>query len=146
MNNEDPFEKRLRAQSFRAVPAEWRAQVLRAAQEAAGSPGPGVPVPLSRLSGLRSQLLSMFWPHPAAWAGLAAVWVVILGLNLSNPEPAGAGMARRPALPSAQTRQMLKEQAQMFAELLGPAAQPQSSPHTKTPPPRSQRLQNLLNT
>ncbi len=146
MNNEDPFERRLQAQPFKPVPPGWRVEVLRAAQVPGFSTRSAGSAPLSRISFMRSRLLALFWPYPKAWAGLAAVWVVILGLNLSSRDPAGAEMARRPALPSPQIRQMLKQQAQMFAELLGPAAQPPSTPHKKMSPPRSQRLENLLNT
>ena len=88
----------------------------------------------------------LFWPAPQAWAGLAAIWLVILGANFVMHEPSPRDFALR-AAPSAQVmREMLKEQQQLFAELVGPEDKSESDrPKPLAPQPRSQRRDELLN-
>ena len=96
----------------------------------------GEPVPSARRiwQELATALRRWLWPTPAAWGGLAAVWAVILGLNLefSPAEPAQA--RARSAPPSPQARELLRQQRQLMAELIKP--EPPDSPHP--PRPRSQ--------
>jgi len=61
------FENQLQRQPMRAVPPHWRMRILAASAE---------PAP----AGWRQ----WFWPCPQAWAALAAVWVLILGINVLN--------------------------------------------------------------
>lgn len=76
--NDDFLEKRLRELPRREVPPEWCTEILSAAASAK---------PRRSVTWLPSfvALKSLLWPHPYAWAGLAAVWVVIAGLNFSGP-------------------------------------------------------------
>lgn len=74
--NFDDFESELRRQPFRPVPAAWRNEILAAARQA--SEGPAMP----RFS-LAAILRDWLWPHPVAWGGLAAAWVLIFALNLA---------------------------------------------------------------
>src|SRR5580658_5611090 len=96
------FEERLRRQSVRPVPAQWRGEILRAAraQPAASS-------------GWREWL----WPCPQAWGGLAAAWGIIFLLTVTAPDdPAVAGP------PGASTRQafaMLQREVEIIAQLSG---------------------------
>src|ERR1035441_6307492 len=87
MNTED-FEKRLARQPLRQVPGEWREEILSAARqvslpEHATRNTQQLPASRSLLSTINYQLSTLLWPHPTAWAGLAAVWLVILVINLS---------------------------------------------------------------
>ena len=87
--NTDDFEKRLQRQPLRQMPGEWREEILSAARQAslpehAPRTTHHVPPSPSLLSTLHHQLSTLLWPHPTAWAGLAAVWVVILGINLTT--------------------------------------------------------------
>lgn len=71
----DPFEDRLAALPRRQVPADWRDEILPAFP----APSPRLPV-FSWLA-----LRPFFWPHPYAWATVAALWIAILALNFSGP-------------------------------------------------------------
>jgi hypothetical protein len=75
MNSE--FEKRLGEFSVRPIPAEWRAEIVRAANEAS---------PAQPVSGFLGGLREWLWPHPKAWAGIAAAWCVIFALRLTTPD------------------------------------------------------------
>ncbi|HWH70732.1 MAG TPA: hypothetical protein VNT26_15185, partial [Candidatus Sulfotelmatobacter sp.] len=134
-------------QPLRSLPPDWRAEILRAARQAAPQrPSVNVSRP-SRFAALNSLLASWLWPHPKAWAGLAAVWVVILGLNFATREPSGPElMARQAGPPSPQMRELLQQQEQLLAELVGPIEKPQASrSQPVAPPPRSQRRGETFN-
>jgi hypothetical protein len=81
--NPDDFERQLQRQSFRPAPVEWRKEILAAAAGAATAQPPPKP---TLLCALNARLSSLLWPCPQAWAGLAALWVVILAVNLSSRE------------------------------------------------------------
>ena len=127
MNN-DEFEQQLRRQPMRPIPAEWRRQILDSA------PGPESPVSVREWSFSWREL---FWPSPRAWAGLAAVWAVILALNTASSDSAIPSAERaRPAQPSPQFLMALQEQWQLRAELMDiPVAE--ASPKTEPARPRS---------
>lgn len=79
-----------------------------------------------------------------AWSGLAAAWLVIVGLNIAAREttatpPAPSAIAKR----SSDTLQALREQRQLFAELVGlrPAAAGDAEAPRFVPRPRSERLE-----
>ena len=61
-----------------------------------------------------------FWPSRLAWGALAAAWVVIIGLHLASPEPRPKRVAM--SRPSPEAVQALRDQRQLFVELLAPAA------------------------
>ena len=77
MNTKD-LETRLQRRPLRQIPSEWRGDILSAA-ERASRPAPRV----SFLSTLNHQISILLWPHPKAWAGLAAVWILILAVDFS---------------------------------------------------------------
>jgi hypothetical protein len=148
MNTNDPFEQKLRCQPRRKIPPEWRAEILAAARRSANEPfAPGAAQSHSSFgAACRSLLAQWLWPHPKAWAGLAAVWLLILGLNLAASDSDGPAVARQAALPSRQLRELLRQQEQLFAELIGPIDQsPASEPKRALPRPRSQRRDDFLN-
>ena len=145
MNEPDPFEARLQRLAQRPLPEAWREQILGAARVASvSSPAPSRSG-ASWLSTLNSQLSTLLWPHPKAWAGLAAAWLVILGLNLATREPAPEQLARQATPPPPQLRQLLQEQNQLLSELLGP---PEASPADRPKPawaqPHSQLYERVL--
>jgi hypothetical protein len=143
----DDFEKHLQRQPLRRVPGEWREEVFSAARQAARvepshhlSPH-GLRTVLSTLG---SQLSSLLWPHPAAWAGLAAVWVVILGLHGATPDAPRLAAKGGPS-PSPQVFMAFQEQQRLLSELIGPRETPVADRAEPAPPrPRSERRSGLM--
>ncbi len=120
----DNIEEKLQRQPLKEIPAEWRGEILVAADVNRRSR----PVreftfaatTLRRLlSTLNAQLSTLLWPHPRAWAGLAAVWILILAVNFSMRDPSPV-MAERSAPPSPEVVAELRQQQRMLAELIGP--------------------------
>ena len=148
MNTED-FEKRLQRQPLRQIPGEWREEILSAAREAslpehAPRTTHHVPAKASLLSTLHHQLSTLLWPHPTAWAGLAAVWLVILGINLTTRHGSTA-LAKHSAPVSPQVIMAFQEQERLLAELIGPSEVPVAERPKPAPPrPRSERRRELL--
>jgi hypothetical protein len=143
----DDFEKHLQRQPLRQVPAEWREGVLSAARQAGRpqtaprAPGDGL---WAVLSTLNSQLSTLLWPHPVAWAGLAAVWVVILGLSFTSRD-AARHVAKRASSPAPQVFMAFQEQQRLLSELVGPREIPVvERPKAAAPRPRSERRTGLL--
>jgi hypothetical protein len=146
MNNKDNFEKRLRRQAQRPVPAAWRQEILAAARESASPCRSAFVTHFSLLSALQWRLTAWLWPHPTAWACLAAVWFVVFSLNFISREPARPDVARKAAPPSPQMREMLQQQERLFAELAGPFDKSEiTTPKPVAPQPRSQRRMDFLN-
>ncbi len=142
----DDFEEQLRRQPLRAVPREWREKILQASMQSragilpvfrASSPtaeAQGQDARDGRLeacpttSSLHSQRQSwwrqLLWPCPQAWVGVAAVWLVIFGLQLlAGSEPRMTSQLAT-APPSPEFRAVLAEQRKLFAELLPPPESP----------------------
>ena len=80
------FEQKLSRQPLRTPPPEWRAEILGAAQKLV------VPAWTWR---------DWFWPSPAAWGALAAVWIAVFALGRSETSSTGtapgSGIARASA-------------------------------------------------
>jgi anti-sigma factor RsiW len=112
---------------------------------AAAKPG-AAPRPSGWLSTFNSQLSALLWPHPKAWAGLAAAWLVILAVNLATRETAPALEARRVTPLSPDTLRLLKQQEQLLAELSG-QFKPRDAdrPKAMPPGPRTERREESLN-
>ena len=127
--NSDDFEKRIQRQTIRSIPDEWRREILRAAE-----------TPASRrprfFSTFSHQLSTLLWPCPQAWAGLAAVWLVILTLNFAMQGPQTHLAKAAPPTPSEIA--LLKEQRRLYFELAGLQAKEFAEPpKTASPAPRS---------
>ena len=89
----------------------------------------------------------LFGPNPLAWAGLAAVWVVLFAVNRSGSEPANsASTASRASQPSeAAVAEIVRERRREMAELLNldePQAAP--TPRSELHPKRSQRREDFV--
>jgi hypothetical protein len=147
--NLDEFEKRLQRQPLRRVPSGWREDILSATKQAVGAErvprtthhAPHSP---SLLSTINQQLSTLLWPHPVAWAGLAAIWLVILGVNLTTRN-ATLLVAKRTAPVSPQVFMALREQERLLAELLGPRETPAAErPKNRPPQPRSEGRRLLM--
>ena len=92
---------------------------------------------------LSQHLSALLWPHPKAWAGLAAVWILIAGLNLSTRDPSPR-LAVKTAAPSPTTLVELRQQHRLYAELLGRMDAPDADrPRLLAPKPRSERVEIL---
>lgn len=134
MNNMHRFEDRLRKQTFRAAPPEWREEILEAAQAYSSA----APPKQSWLSTLNRQLSTVLWPSPKAWLGLAAVWVAIIAIQIpvhNGPKQLAGRVRAEPA----ELRMALQQQQQLMTELLGPAERPQADrPKTILSRPRSE--------
>jgi hypothetical protein len=147
--NPDEFEKRLHSHPLKQVPAEWRQTILSAARQAslpehAPRTTHHAQARPSLLSTLNSRLSTLLWPHPTAWAGLAAVWLMILGFNLATRVTPPL-MAKRASPPSPQVLMAYREQERLLTELLGPREAPVAEPPKPVPPrPRSERRKALL--
>ena len=112
---------------------------------AAAKPG-AAPRPSGWLSTINSQVSALLWPHPKAWAGLAALWVVILAVNFATRETAPTLEARRFTPLTPETQRLLKQQGQLLAELSG-QSQPREAdrPKAMPPRPRTDRRDEMLN-
>lgn len=144
MNREDPFEERLRRQPVREIPPAWREEILAAA---AGCERPRAALRQGLFSWAgRIRLREWLWPAPQAWAGLAALWMIILGLHFTSREPATRDYASQTGPASPQMRELLRQQEEMLAELVGPLDRPESErPRPPAPQPRSQRRGETMN-
>ena len=137
------FEKQLRRQPVKEIPGDWRAAILSAARAAQSAPHASLVTQHSWFSTLNSQLSTFFWPHPKAWAGLAAVWVGIIALNFSTRDRS-VMMAEKISPPSAEVIVELRKQQKLYAELMG-VNEPREAdrPKDATARPRTQRVEIL---
>jgi hypothetical protein len=136
----DDFEQKLQRQPLRQVPGEWREEILAAAT------GRGSRVENREQEGcwpstLVSRLSSLLWPHPKAWAGLAAVWILILAVDFSARDKTPV-MAEKTAPPSPEVIVELRRQQRLLAELIGPR-DTRDADRSKplVPQPRSERAE-----
>ena len=85
MNNDEQFENRLRRQPLRTIPPAWREEILTAAaaRQPATTARRGDEDAAALLAGWRL----LFARIPLAWATLAALWVGMIGVNLTMPGP-----------------------------------------------------------
>ena len=130
------FENRLRRQSLRQIPDGWRDEIV--GQASSLSPlSKTKKLETGKLPGLRLIWREFFWPHPKAWAGLAAIWVFIFLLNFSTRDRTPA-LAEKVSPPSPEVLVELKKQQRMFAELMGSTATSDADRPKFIPKPRSE--------
>ena len=113
----EQLERRLSGQPFRQAPASWREEILAEAGRASRVQGRAQK--WIQPSTLGSRLSAVLWPHPAAWAGLAAVWILIFAVNGSIRDKAPV-VAKEFPPPSPQVIVELRQQQRLLAELIGP--------------------------
>ena len=136
----DPFEQRLKRQPLRQAPADWREEILTMAREAQPLRQTATVQGDSLFSVLNRRLASLLWPHPVAWGGLAAVWVLIFAAHFSIEDKAPV-MAEKALPPSPEVVAELRQQQRMLAELIGVSdASDADRPKVLVPAPRSERV------
>lgn len=123
--NSDDFEKKLERQPMRAVPAGWRAQILREARLAATLEPPA----------WQAWVRELLWPRPLAWGSLAAAWVVIAVFHTATP---ATPLVARQATSSGNAMQSLAEQRREMAALLDFSTETATPQRSKPPGPRSE--------
>ena len=136
MNNDrEQFEDRLQRQPLRPVPPEWRGQILGAAEAHRNVRA------FTSAATIRARLREVFWPAPAAWAALGAVWVLIIAVNFSLRDLTPSTVEKC-APPSADMLAELRQQQLLLAELLGPhEIRDADRPKIFTPKPRGARME-----
>jgi hypothetical protein len=133
------FEQKLSRQPLRKIPGEWRAEILAATQSIARPR-----LRASFLSTFNQQLSTLFWPHPKAWAGLAAIWIFIFVVNFSMRDTSPR-IAEKSAPPSPDVIVELKKEQLLYAELMGPREAPDADRQKIfSPKPRSERAEILM--
>jgi hypothetical protein len=155
-NDMDDFEQQLQQRPMRSLPAEWRGDILCAAKAASDTqPAPYCPLSghakrntPSFLSTITPQFVAMklwqelIWPCRRVWFGMAAIWFVVLAINLAtNESPKVANSQMPPATPEVMAA--LREQKQLLVQLLEPVA-PSSTPPAAAPRPRSEKRETVL--
>jgi hypothetical protein len=113
----DKFEERLSRQPLRPVPAEWRGAILATAGRESRDEG-RERVQFWR-SAIASRLSTILWPCPQAWAGLAAIWILIFAVDFSIRDKTPV-LAEKSAPPSPEVMAQLRQQQRLLAELMGP--------------------------
>jgi hypothetical protein len=130
----DDFEQRLQQLPGRRIPPGWREDILRRVAGAAEHRAPAANLPPATLA---VRLASVFWPCPQAWAGLAAVWILLLVVDFSLHD-APPQIAQRAAKASPEFIFALEQQKRLRAELVGSLASPEAD-RPKSTRPRSER-------
>jgi hypothetical protein len=139
----EQFEKLLESQSLRQAPAEWRSEILSAASQARTAQKIQPAAGRSFLSILNHRLASLLWPHPVAWAGLAAVWIFVLAAHFAMSDDAPA-IAEKTLPPSPEVVAELNQQKQLLAELMGTSdAREADQQKTFVPKPRSEATEMM---
>lgn len=126
----DGFENELSSQPWREPPGEWKEEILRQTGETSRP----------RIEAVRFRDVSrwheLLWPHPAAWAGLAAVWMAVLAFHWTAPDAHRAppmDFSDAPANATPGLEMALIEQRMLKNELLGMTDNNDEKPTTGKP-------------
>src|SRR6266404_7085412 len=141
--NTDDFEQSLQRQQLRQIPPEWRAEILAKTQHATRNIH-HASFWRAIISTLNSQLSTLLWPSPKAWASLAAIWLLLLIVNASISDKSIA-VARALPRPAPERLMAWREQERLLTELLGPREMPVAEKPKPAPlSPRSERHNEFL--
>jgi anti-sigma factor RsiW len=112
---------------------------MRWAKAIAAAAGPAPVRQLTPIMAIFEWWHDVIWPCRRIWAGLAAVWVVILAVNLSMRDNSQT-MAMKSSPPSPEMIMAFQQQERLLAELIGPnETRNAEPPKLSLPQPRSQR-------
>jgi hypothetical protein len=112
--NLDEFEERMRGVPRREVPTAWREQLLGPLRHQGTAPA---------IAWWRQWL----WPHPAAWASLAVIWLAIFALHFAAaPEPVAPFAAL--TKPAPEMLQAFEDRIRLMAELSPESPQRETEP------------------
>ncbi len=137
------FEQLLRKQPLRAIPPEWRTEILATKRTTSRSKR------VTPFHGAASTDSVAWWrqwlgPSPAAWAGLAAVWLVILAVNFSMRDELQA-VEKSSLPPPREVIMALQQQERLLVELIGPPEGPAVVRQKPLPPqPRTESSNAIL--
>jgi len=106
----NPIEEKLSRLCLAEPPADLRRRVLAAAE--------AVTQQSERRMGACSGWSDYFWPHPAAWGALAAVWIVIFTLRMTAPAPEALFARADGTLPDSRSATQFLEYALLQSRLL----------------------------
>src|SRR6266545_4234255 len=129
-----------RHQSANAKLDKLRSEVLstawsRAPRAMHENVDPEKPMPVRAALAMWRELI---WPCRRAWAGMAALWLVIGGINWQlSDTPKMTASARSASAPA--LFETLEEQRRLLAELISPASSQSAEPPRRNPKPRSDR-------
>lgn len=145
----DSFEQLMQRQPLRPLPSAWREEILGVAGAAAG-PGYVSSQPSYRLNwrewagwALVKLWRELIWPCRRTWAGLAAVWLLLLTLQLVSRDPAEVAVRSTPP-PSPEVLMVLRQQQLLLAELVERSeSRPANRPKAVPARPRSQRQEQI---
>jgi hypothetical protein len=133
----EQFENRLSRQPLREVPGEWRGEILVAADVNRRKVRE-----FTFAATVASGLRQIFWPAPAAWAALAAVWIFIFAVNFLMRDKTPV-VAEKVLPPSPEVVAALRQQKILFAELIGSSDAREAEPPKFFPRPRTERAEIL---
>jgi hypothetical protein len=137
----DDFEQKLQRQPLQQIPGGWREEILATAGRK--SKAEGRKQEWFWPSSFVSRLSTILWPSPVAWAGLAAVWILIVAVDFSMRDPAPV-MAEKSTSSSPEVIVELKQQQRLLAELMGPRDTADAARQkTFSPKPRSECVEFL---
>jgi hypothetical protein len=133
------FEQKISRQPLKEIPGEWRAEILAAADVNRRKVRE-----FTFAATVASGIRQIFWPAPAAWAGLAAVWICIFAINFSIRDKTPV-VAEKVSSPSPEVLAELRQQKLLFAQLIG-STETQVADRQKLflPRPRSARAEILV--
>jgi hypothetical protein len=148
--NHDDFEERLQRQPPRKIPAEWREEILAAAAASCHLSPVTRHSFLSTLNSLArrskattAQLSTILWPHPVAWAGLAAIWLFIFAVDFSTRDNTPA-VVNNFSPPPAEVIVEVRQQQRLLAEMMGPRDVREADRYQSSAPrPRSEFVEHL---
>ncbi|MGB7770194.1 MAG: hypothetical protein WBN22_15275 [Verrucomicrobiia bacterium] len=138
----DDFESQLQRQPLRRIPAGWRAEILREGRRVAVPETGNINAVSPSKLNWRAMLTNIFWPNPQAWAGLAAIWILILAVDFSMRDKSPV-VADKSAPPSPQVIAELRQQQRLLVELLGSSQTREAEPPKFLPRPRTARAEIL---
>jgi hypothetical protein len=126
--NAEPRLDEVRRKALAAVASSSSAE----ASETARDPGGLIQLALMKA------WMELIWPSRQAWAGIAALWLVVGAANLEMKDPVRGVPAARPA-PVRDLAQGLEEQRRLLSELLQTPKTGLAERQPATPKPRSER-------